>query len=105
MPEDKAKLLNDAHDLAVILLEKNPNLPHSLRLFADVCLEIFKATGDYNYVDDVRAAMTRAEGETSDPEVTQALVSFERRLTRTSDVKGDLTTVDTSDVDELVDTE
>lgn len=105
MPEDKAKLLNDAHDSAVALLERNPNLPHNLRLFADVCLEIYKATGDYDYVDAVRSAMKRAERDTSDPEVTQALVSFEHRLTRTSDIAGDLATTDLDDADELVDTE
>jgi len=105
MPEDKAKLLNDAHDSAVALLERSPNLPHNLRLYADVCLEIFKATGDYDYVDAVRDAMKRAEGEASDPEVTQALMSFEHRLTRTSDIAADLATSYFSETDELVDTE
>ena len=105
MPEDKAKLLNDAHDAAAALLERFPNLPHNLRLFGDVCLEIYRATGDYEYIDVVRDAMRRAEGETADPEVTQALVSFERRLTRAIEVKGDLATVDVDDLDDLVDTE
>ena len=105
MAEDKAKLLNDAHDSAVGLLERNPNLPHNLRLFADVCLEIYKATGDYDYVDAVRSAMRRAESDTSDPEVTQALVLFEHRLTRSSDTTGDLATAELDYADELVDTE
>lgn len=105
MPEDKAKLLNDAHDSAVSLLDRNSSLPHNLRLFADVCLEIYKATGDFDYVDAVRAAMKLAEAETSDPEVTQALLSFENRLTRTSEIKGDLATADFDEADELVDTE
>ena len=62
-------------------------------------------SGAYDYVDAVRSAMKRAESDTSDPEVTQALVSFEHRLTRTSDIAGDLATTDLDDVDELVDTE
>lgn len=105
MPEDQAKLLNDAHDAAFSILERNPNLPHNLRLYADVCLEIFKATGDYDYIDAVRATMKRAEGETSDPEVTQALVSFEHRLTRTSETAGNLATAELDEADVLVDTE
>ncbi len=105
MLEDKAKLLNDAHDAAMALLSRYPNQPHNLRLFADVCLETFKATGDYSYVDAVRAAMRRAETETSDPEVTQVLSAFERRLTRSSDVTGELATVELDEFDVTVDTE
>lgn len=105
LPEDRAKLLNDAHDAAVILLERNANLPHVLRLFGDVCLEIFRATGDYDYVDAVRGAMKRAEGETSDPEVTQALVAFESRLTRASNPSPEFSTEYVTIIEDLVDTE
>lgn len=92
MPDDKAKLLNDAHDAAVALLEKFPNTPHTLRLFSDVCLEIFKVTADYSYVDAVRTVIQHAENETGDPEVTQALVAFERRLTRAVEIKPEFAT-------------
>ncbi len=105
MQEDKAKLLNEAHDSALALLDRAPNLPHNLRLYADVCLEIYKATGDHHYVDIVRSAMTHAEGETSDPEVTQALSYFEHRLTRSSGAKADLVTEFIDDTEEFVDTE
>ena len=103
MPEDKAKLLNDAHDAAVVLLEKFPNMPHTLRLFADVCLEIFKATGDYSYVDSVRVVIKRAENETGDPEVTQALVAFERRQTNAAEMKPELATESLDATDDILD--
>lgn len=103
MPEDKAKLLNDAHDSALALLEKWPTLPHTLRLFAEVCLEIFKVTGDYSYVDAVRSSIKTAENETGDPEVTQALVAFERRLTRAAEVTPELTTEDQDEAEDLID--
>ena len=105
MLEDKAKLLNDAYDAAMAILQRYPNQPHNLRLFADVCLETFKATGDYSFVDSVRTAMRIAETETSDPEVTQALIAFEHRLTRSTDVTGELASVELDDQDVTVDTE
>lgn len=105
MPEDKAKLLNDAHDAVADLVERTPNLPHNLRLFGDVCLEIYKVTGDYSYVDAVRRVMRAAEGETSDPEVTQALMAFEQRLTRSVKVSSEFAVVETDDVEDFVDLE
>jgi GTPase SAR1 family protein len=105
MPDDKAKLLNDAHDAAVALLEKFPNTPHTLRLFSDVCLEIFKVTADYTYVDAVRTAIKRAENETGDPEVTQALIAFERRLTRAAEIKPEFVTEERDTADHDIDIE
>lgn len=105
MLEDKAKLLNDAHDAAMAMLLRYPNQPHSLRLFGDVCLETYKATGDYSYIDSVRDAMRRAEAETSDPEVTQSLIAFEHRLTRSTDVTGELAVLELDELDATVDTE
>lgn len=105
MVDDKTKLLNDAHDAALSLLDKFPNMPHTLRLFADVCLEIFKVTGDYDYVDSVRTVIKRAEDETGDPEVTQALVAFERRLNRASELKREFTTEVLDAADDIMDIE
>lgn len=105
MPEDKAKLLNDAHDAVVGLVERTPNLPHNLRLFGDVCLEIYKVTGDYAYVEAVRRVMRSAETETSDPEVTQALMAFEQRLTRSVKVSSEFAVVEAEEIEDFVDLE
>lgn len=103
MAEDRAKLLNDAHDAAVDLVERSPHLPHNLRLYGDVCLEIYKVTGDYSYVDSVRKMMRTAETETADPEVTQALMAFEQRLTRSVNVSAEFAVADVEFQDEDAD--
>ena len=80
MREDKARLLNDAHDSALGLVNEARLERPTLQLYADVCYEIFKITGEYSYIDEALSFFKRAEKEVGDPDITRAIVRFEQRI-------------------------
>lgn len=81
MPEDKASMLNDAYAASSRIVEREPLSRQCLQLHADVCLELFRVTGDYVFVDEALEKMKSAERELADPDITKAISRFEQRIT------------------------
>ena len=98
MLEDRAALLNSALDEADRLLRQNESNRQTLSLFADVSIECFKATGEYSFVDDALARMREAEKSVGDPDITNLIVRFERRLNLSNTPEPFLAAVD-DDID------
>lgn len=80
MPEDKAAMLNDAYSDACRIIEREQVTRQSLQLYGDVCLELFKVTGDYTFIDDALDKMKAAERELGDPDITRLIHRFEQRV-------------------------
>lgn len=80
LPEDKAAMLNEAYTAALRIIERDPLSRQSLQLFGDVCLELFKVTGEFSFVDDASDRMKNAERELGDPEITRLIYRFEQRV-------------------------
>ncbi|WP_424991342.1 SIR2 family protein [Fluviibacterium sp. S390] len=80
MLEDKAAMLNEAFAASTKILNGDQFNRQNLQLHADVCLELYKVSGDYSFIDDVLEAMKYAEKEVGDPDITRAIHRFERRI-------------------------
>ncbi|WP_170432144.1 SIR2 family protein [Ruegeria arenilitoris] len=84
MPEDKASMLNEAYTAACKILKREPESRQTLQLYGDVCLELFKVTGDYSFVDDALSCMKSAEQDLGDPDITRLIYRFEQRVSPAS---------------------
>lgn len=80
MLDDKAAMLNDALASSSSILKVDQFSRQNLQLHADVCLELYRVSGEYSFIDDALDAMKLAEKEVGDPDITRAIQRFERRI-------------------------
>ncbi|WP_420860332.1 SIR2 family protein [Algirhabdus cladophorae] len=90
MIEDKAAMLNDAYSASSSILSGDKFHRQNLQLHADVCLELYRVSGDYGFVDEVLDAMKYAEREVGDPDITRAIQRFERRVSPPSTTNAEM---------------
>lgn len=94
MPEDKATMLNEAYSAACRIIERDQVTRQSLQLYGDVCLELFKVTGDYTFIDDALEQMKSAELDLGDPDITRLIHRFEQRVNPASQAALEFETVE-----------
>jgi GTPase SAR1 family protein len=92
MIDDKASMLNDAFTSSLAILQSDPFNRQNLQLHADVSLELYRVSGDAEFVDGSLEAMKFAEKEIGDPDITRMIQRFERRI---SPMNGDIFEMET----------
>jgi hypothetical protein len=79
LSEDRIAILEMAKNKAVKAVERYKNNKNILKTYCDVGLEIVKKTKDQSIFEDSMQQLRNAENRLGDPEVTNALIHFERQ--------------------------
>lgn len=80
LSEDRLAILEMARDKAIRAIERYRNNKNILKTYCDVGLEVFKKTQDSSAFEDAISKLRDAEIRLGDPEITSALIYFERQF-------------------------
>lgn len=80
LKEDRIAILEIAKDHALMAIDRYPDNKNILRTYCDVGFEYFKLTGKLEYFDDGIKNMREAEDRIGDPEITNLLIMYERKI-------------------------
>ena len=80
LSEDRLAILEMARNKAIRAVERYKNNKNIIKTYCDVGLEIFKRTKDSSAFEDAMLKLRNAEIRLGDPEITSALIYFERQF-------------------------
>ena len=80
LPEDRIAILEMARDSSLTAIELYPNNKNILRTYCDVGFEYFKMTNKLDYFDDAIKNLRDAEERIGDPDITNLIVMYERKM-------------------------
>ncbi|MGV2976483.1 SIR2 family protein [Roseibium alexandrii] len=80
LEEDRIVILEQAQEIAVSSVERFPNNKNILRSYANLGVEYYRRTGEYNIFDDATNKLKEAEERTGEPEISKLIRLFERRI-------------------------
>lgn len=80
MTDDRVAMLEEAHDLAVTGAARFSSNKHILKAYGELGIEYYKLTGSLEYFDEAMVLLKDAEGRLGDPQITQIIGNFTRRL-------------------------
>ena len=80
LEEDRLVILDQARDLAIVGVGKFPVNKNMLYTYCDVGLEIYKRTNSKDVFDDALSRLKGAEETVGDPDISQQISRYERRL-------------------------
>lgn len=80
LDEDRRAIMDMARELAVSAMDKYKDNKDILRTYCDVGVEHFKRTGEMFVFDDAMDRLREAEKRIGDPDITNIIVKYERRI-------------------------
>ena len=80
MPEDRIVILDQAHSLAAVGMERYANNKNLLSACAELGIEFYRLTGKYDYFDEAINALKAAEENTGDTDISKIILKHERRI-------------------------
>tara|TARA_R100000353_G_scaffold89567_1_gene66227 strand:- start:1781 stop:4186 length:2406 start_codon:yes stop_codon:yes gene_type:complete len=80
LDEDRKAILEMAREQSVNSVDRYPDNKDILRTYCDVGIEYFKRTGEMFVFDDAMDKMRTAEGRIGDPDITNIIARYERRI-------------------------
>ena len=80
LDEDRRAIMDMARELAVRAMEKYKDNKDILRTYCDVGVEHFKRTGEMFVFDDAMDRLRVAERRIGDPDITNIIVRYERKI-------------------------
>lgn len=82
LSEDRIAILEMAREKSLKAVDKYKNNKNLLKTYCDVGLEIFRRSKDPSVFDDSMQKLRDAELRIGDPDVTSAIINFERQYSR-----------------------
>lgn len=80
MQEDRAVILQQAHEFALIAIQQFELNKTVLSAYCELGVESFKLTGDITIFDDAMDKLKKAENRLADPEITRMVIRYQRRI-------------------------
>lgn len=80
LEEDRISILEHAQELAVAGTQKYPNNKNILSAYVELGIEYWRRTGKFDYFDDAIQKMKLSEEKNGDPEISKAIVRYERQV-------------------------
>lgn len=80
LDEDRKAILEMAREQSINSVDRFPDNKDILRTYCDVGIEYFRQTGEMLVFDDAMEKLRLAEGRVGDPDITNIIARYERRI-------------------------
>lgn len=80
MEQDRLAIMEDAYNLASLGVSKYPQNRHIISALAELGIEYYKRTKNFQYYDEAISLLHEAEQSTGDPDISRLIAKLERRM-------------------------
>ena len=86
MLEDRKFILQEASELAQLLVERYSDNKYVLSSYCDAAIALCELTGSFEQIDEALKQLKQAEARVGDPEISKYVIKYERKLASLVDI-------------------